>query len=55
MRQDGTMSTPRKYPPALRDGTVRVVLEAQKADDALLVNQALVRIAPRMGVSKEHR
>lgn len=47
------MSAPRKYPPELRDRAVRLVLEAQKADEALSMNQAVVRIAPRVGVNKD--
>jgi len=47
------MTTPRKYPPELKDRAVRLVLEAQKADEALTMNQAVVRIAPRVGVNKD--
>jgi transposase len=43
------MSTPRKYPPELRDRAVRLVLEAQKADEQLTLNAAAVRIATRVG------
>jgi len=47
------MTTPRKYPPELRDRAVRLVLEAQKADESLSMNAAAVRIAPRVGVNKD--
>lgn len=47
------MSTPRKYPPELKDRAVRLVLEAQKVDESLTLNAAAVRIATRVGVNKE--
>lgn len=45
------MTTPRKYPLELKDRAVRLVLEAQKPDEALTMNQAVVRIAPRVGAN----
>ena len=38
------MPTPRKYPPELKSRAVRLVLEAQKADETLTLNAAAVRI-----------
>ena len=47
------MSAPRKYLPELRDRAVRLVLEAQKADENLTMNAAAVRVAARVGVNKD--
>lgn len=46
------MPAPRMYAPELRDRAVRLMLEAQKADESLTLNAAVARTAPRVGVNK---
>ena len=47
------MSTPRKYPPELKERAIRLVLEARKADETLTLNAVVARIATRVGVNKD--
>jgi len=49
-RKGGQMSVPRKYLPELRERAVRLVFEAREQDQKLLLNAAVVRIGPRVGV-----
>ena len=47
------MPAPRKYPPELRERSVRLVLEAREQEPALSLNAAVLRIGPRVGVNKD--
>ena len=47
------MPAPRKYPPELRERSVRLVLEAREQDPELSLNAAVLRIGPRVGVNKD--
>ncbi|AQP50793.1 transposase [Tessaracoccus flavescens] len=47
------MPAPRKYPQELRDRSIRLVLEALREDQALSVNQAVIRIGQRVGVNPD--
>jgi transposase len=44
------MPAPRKYPEELRERAKRLVHEAREQDPGLSLNQAVLRIAPRVGV-----
>ncbi len=44
-------SSPRKYPPELRERSMRLVAEARKEDPGLSLNAAVVRIGQRGGVN----
>jgi transposase len=44
---------PRKYPNELRDRAQRLVAEARAEDLSLSLNQAVVRIGPRVGVNPD--
>ena len=44
------MAQGRRYPRELRERSVRMVLEAQAESPGLSLNQALLRIGPRVGV-----
>ena len=43
----------RKYPPELRERSVRLVAEARKEDSQLSLNAAVVRIGQRVGVNSD--
>lgn len=47
------MPAPRKYPQELRDRSIRLALEALREDQALSVNQAVIRIGQRVGVNPD--
>jgi len=47
------MPAPRKYPPELRERSVRLVLEAREQEPQLSLNAAVMRIGPRVGVNKD--
>src|SRR5947207_11662046 len=47
------MPAPRKYPPELRERSVRLVLEAREQEPELSLNAAVLRIGPRVGVNKD--
>ncbi len=47
------MPAPRKYPQELRERAVRLVAEAREQEPELSLNQAVVRIGPRVGVNKD--
>ena len=47
------MPAPRKYPPELRERSVRLVLEAREQEPGLSLNGAVMRIGPRVGVNKD--
>ena len=47
------MPAPRKYPPELRERSVRLVLEARQEDPELSLNAAVVRIGERVGINKD--
>ena len=47
------MPAPRKYPPELRERSVRLVLEAREQEPQLSLNGAVMRIGPRVGVNKD--
>ena len=47
------MSAPRKYPPELRDRSIRLVREAMKEEPSLSMNQAVIRIGQRVGVNPD--
>jgi transposase len=44
------MPAPRKYPPELRERSVRLVVEAMGEDPGLSMNAAVRRIAERVGI-----
>ena len=44
------MPAPRKYPNELRERAQRLVAEAMVEDPALSLNQAVIRIGPKVGV-----
>jgi transposase-like protein len=44
------MPAPRKYPNELRERAKRLVQEAREQDPELSLNQAVLRIGPRVGV-----
>jgi transposase-like protein len=44
------MPAPRKYPPELRERSIRLVREARDEDPGLSLNAAVLRIGPRVGV-----
>ena len=52
-RKGGVMPAPRKYPPELRDRAQRLVAEARAAEPELSLNQAVLRIGPRVGVNPD--
>lgn len=47
------MPAPRKYPPELRERSIRLVREAMKEDPSLSMNQAVIRIGQRVGVNPD--
>ena len=47
------MAAPRKYPAELRERAQRMVLAARADDPSLSLNQALLRIGPRVGVNPD--
>ena len=47
------MPAQRKYPQELRERAVRLVTEAREQEPELSLNQAVVRIGPRVGVNKD--
>ncbi|HHT13691.1 MAG TPA: transposase [Propionibacterium sp.] len=47
------MPAPRKYPPELRERSIRLVHEAMKDDPSLSMNQAVIRIGQRVGVNPD--
>ena len=47
------MPAPRKYPPELRERSIRLVQEAMKEDSSLSMNQAVIRIGQRVGVNPD--
>lgn len=47
------MPAPRKYPPELRERSIRLVREAMKDDPSLSMNQAVIRIGQRVGVNPD--
>lgn len=52
-QKGGEMPAPRKYPAELRERSIRLVNEAREADPDLSINQAVVRVGPRVGVNKD--
>jgi transposase-like protein len=44
------MPAPRKYPQELRERAVRLVSEAMAEDASLSMNQAVLRIGPKVGI-----
>lgn len=47
------MAAPRKYPAELRERAQRMVVEARAEDASLSLNQAVLRIGPRVGVNPD--
>ena len=47
------MPAPRKYPSELRERAQRLVVEARERELDLLLNQAVLRIGPRVGVNPD--
>jgi transposase len=47
------MPAPRKYPAELRERAQRMVMEARAEDASLSLNQAVLRIGPRVGVNPD--
>jgi transposase-like protein len=47
------MPAPRKYPPELRERSIRLVLEAREQEPSLSLNAAVNRIGPRVGVNPD--
>jgi transposase len=47
------MASGRKYPQELRERGVRMVVEARADDPGLSVQQAVLRIGPRLGVNPD--
>lgn len=47
------MPAPRKYPNELRERAIRLVQEAREQDLELSLNQAVLRIGPRVGVNPD--
>lgn len=47
------MPAPRKYPNELRERAKRLVLEAREQEPELSLNQAVLRIGPRVGVNPD--
>lgn len=47
------MPAPRKYPPELRERAQRLVAEARAEEPSLSLNQAVLRIGPRVGVNAD--
>ena len=47
------MASGRKYPPELRERAQRMVAEACEEDSSLSLNQAVLRIGPRVGVNPD--
>ena len=47
------MAAPRKYPAELRERAQRMVVEARAEDPLLSLNQAVLRIGPRVGVNPD--
>ena len=45
------MPAPRKYPPDVREGAIRLVLEARAEEPGLSLQAAVKRIGPRVGVN----
>ena len=52
-RKGGVMPAPRKYPSELRERAQRLVTEARTEDPDLSLNQAVLRIGPRVGVKPD--
>ena len=49
-REVAGMASGRRYPQELRERAVRMVLEARAEDPGLSLNQAVLRIGPRVGI-----
>ena len=47
------MPAPRKYPPELRERSMRLVAEARREDPELSLNAAVVRVGQRVGVNPD--
>jgi len=47
------MPAPRKYPKELRERAVRMVAESRVEEPSLSLNQAVLRIGPRVGVNPD--
>ena len=47
------MASGRRYPQELRERALRMVVEARGEDAALSLNQAVLRIGPRVGVNPD--
>ena len=47
------MAAPRKYPAELRERAQGMVVEARAEDPGLSLNQAVLRIGPRVGVNPD--
>ena len=47
------MPATRKYPQELRDGSMRLVVEARREDPELSLNAAVIRVGQRVGVSPD--
>ena len=47
------MASGRKYPAELRERSLRMVVEARAEDAGLSLNQAVLRIGPRVGVNPD--
>lgn len=47
------MSAPRKYSSELRERAMRLVFEAREQEPELSLNQAVLRIGPRVGVNPD--
>ncbi len=47
------MSALRKYPPELRERAIRLVVESRAEEASLSLNQAVLRIGPRVGVNPD--
>ena len=52
-RKGGVMPAPRKYPAELRERAQQLVVEARSEDRSLSLNQAVLRIGPRVGVNPD--
>ena len=52
-RKGGVMRAPRKYPEELRERAKRLVFEARDQEQDLSMNQAVLRIGPRVGVNPD--
>jgi transposase-like protein len=47
------VAAPRKYPNELRERAQRLVVEARAEDPGMSLNQAVLRIGPRVGVNPD--